>query len=132
MGGVGITPVRSMILQSLHDKTGHSVCLLYSNTNPEDAAYAEELMNLDVPNHQVVCTMTGGRGGTPDPNWKGENCLIDWKMVERYVENPLDKTYYVVGPPGFMKAMIAMIREAGVEFSQVKLESFGGYDIPKD
>lgn len=45
-GGVGITPVRSIVLQSAHDKTDHSIFVFYSNRRPEDAVFLYELTAL--------------------------------------------------------------------------------------
>ena len=46
-GGIGITPFRSMLLQAFHDRIIRRFVLFYSNRRPEDAAFLEELQQLD-------------------------------------------------------------------------------------
>jgi len=46
-GGIGITPFRSMLLQAFHDRMVRRFVLFYSNRRPEDAAFLEELQQLD-------------------------------------------------------------------------------------
>ena len=42
-GGIGVTPVRSIVLQATHDKLPHKIVLFDSNRRPEDSAFLEEL-----------------------------------------------------------------------------------------
>lgn len=42
-GGIGITPVRSIILQSAQDNIRQPIFVFYSNYRPEDAAFLDEL-----------------------------------------------------------------------------------------
>ena len=42
-GGIGVTPVRSIVLQAAHDKLPHTIVLFDSNRRPEDAAFLDEL-----------------------------------------------------------------------------------------
>ena len=46
-GGIGITPFRSMFWQAAEQKLLHYLLLLYSNRHPEDAAFLEELEELE-------------------------------------------------------------------------------------
>src|SRR3546814_12013355 len=43
IGGIGITPVRSIIAQATHDNLPHKITLLYSNKTPADAAFTADL-----------------------------------------------------------------------------------------
>ena len=43
-GGIGITPVRSIVLQATHDRLPHKIFLFDSNRRPEDAAFLDDLM----------------------------------------------------------------------------------------
>ena len=50
IGGIGITPVRSMLLQALHDRKPNQTFLFYSNRTPADAAFLQELHELSGKN----------------------------------------------------------------------------------
>ena len=38
-GGIGVTPVRSIVLQAAHDSLSHKIFLFDSNRKPEDSAF---------------------------------------------------------------------------------------------
>jgi len=58
-GGIGVTPVRSIVLQALHDKRPHRIFVFYSNRRPEDAAFLEELLGLqNESSYSFIGTMT--------------------------------------------------------------------------
>jgi ferredoxin-NADP reductase len=59
-GGIGITPVRSIVLQAVHDNLPHKILLFYSNRRPEDSAFLNELKEAQEmdPNYLFVGTMT--------------------------------------------------------------------------
>jgi ferredoxin-NADP reductase len=63
-GGIGITPMRSMILQATHDKTMHKIFLFYANKTPKDAAYLDELeaAEKENPNFKMIPSMTDAEG----------------------------------------------------------------------
>ena len=60
VGGIGITPFRSMILQAAKEKLAHKLYLFYSNRRPEDAAFLGELQKAEEqnPNYKFIGTMT--------------------------------------------------------------------------
>jgi len=59
-GGIGITPVRSIVLQATRDKLAQKLVLFYSNHRPEDTAFLDELTAAQKanPNFILVATMT--------------------------------------------------------------------------
>ena len=59
-GGIGITPVRSIVLQATHDHLPHKILLFDSNRRPEDAAFLDEFTDAQKknPNFTLVATMT--------------------------------------------------------------------------
>ena len=56
-GGIGITPFRSMLRQAAEQKLPHHIFLFYSNRRPEDAAFLEELEELEKENsnYKFIC-----------------------------------------------------------------------------
>lgn len=123
-GGVGITPVRSMITQALHDNTGHKLTLFYSNFTPEETTFFDDLLGMK-KDISLVCTMTGMDHSRE--KWDGETSLIDLPLLKKYLKNLNDKVFFIVGPPGFLHAMLALLKSAGIDIHNMKIESFGGY-----
>src|SRR5262249_10352458 len=58
VGGIGITPFRSIILNATRQKLAHKLFLFYSNRRPEDAPFLEELKNVEQsnPNYKFIGT----------------------------------------------------------------------------
>ncbi len=46
IGGIGITPVFSILKQAWHDKTKHKLTLIYANRTRAQAAYSDELEQI--------------------------------------------------------------------------------------
>ncbi len=80
-GGIGITPVRSIVMQAAKDKLPHRVLLFYSNKRPEDAAFLKDLMDLEKenPNYKFIGTMTDMKSS--QQQWRGETGFIDREML---------------------------------------------------
>ena len=59
-GGIGVTPFRSILLDSANRKLPHHIFLFFSNRRPEDAAFLDELQSLEKrnANYKFIVTMT--------------------------------------------------------------------------
>jgi len=126
-GGIGITPIRSIILQATRDKLGQKLVLFYSNHRPEDAAFLDELTQAQKqnPNFTLVATMTKMQKSSR--SWQGETGVIDKAMLARTIGDLTLPIYYVTGPPAMVNAMQKMLAEAGVKSANVRAEEFSGY-----
>ena len=126
-GGIGITPVRSIVLQATHDKVDRKLILFYSNHRPEDAAFLDELTQAQSknPDFTLIATMTDmGKSAQP---WQGETGAIDKAMLLKYLGDLATPIYYISGPPAMVDAMQKMLNEAGVKPSSIRAEEFSGY-----
>jgi ferredoxin-NADP reductase len=126
-GGIGVTPVRSIVLQAAHDNLPHKIFLFYSNRRPEDAAFLNELMEAQKrnPNYTFVGTITEPE--TSSRKWDGETGYITKDMLVKYVGDLILPIYYVAGPPGMVTAMRKTLNEAGVDDDNIRTEEFSGY-----
>ncbi len=126
-GGIGITPVRSIVLQATHDKNGRKLVLFYSNHRPEDAAFLDELTQAqsENPNFTLIATMTKMKDSAQP--WQGETGVIDKAMLLKHLGDIATPIYYISGPPAMVGAMQKMLGEAGVRSSNIRAEEFSGY-----
>ncbi|MCQ1534736.1 FAD-dependent oxidoreductase [Methanosarcina sp. KYL-1] len=124
-GGIGITPLRSMIKYSIDKELGTSIILLYSNSRESDIAFMDELegMQREKPDIKVIETVT-----RPGQEWKGVTGRINAEMVKKYMPDYIERTFYTCGPPKMVEAMVSLMRELGVPEEQIKQENFYGYD----
>jgi ferredoxin-NADP reductase len=126
-GGIGVTPVRSIVLQAAHDKLPQKIFLFDSNRRPEDSAFLDELTNAQQqnPNYTFVGTMTEMEKS--DQEWDGETGYINKAMLEKYVGDLTLPIYYLAGPASMVTAMRKTLNEAGVDDDNLRTEEFSGY-----
>lgn len=126
-GGIGITPFRSILIETIR---GHGlpypVVLFYANRRPKDAAFLDELRELagQDPNLIFVPTMSGLES---EDVWDGERGRIDASMLDRHLVGMIDPIYYLTGPPVMVSGLRTMLVEAGVDEDDIRTEEFTGY-----
>jgi len=127
VGGIGITPFRSIILQATRDKLAHKLYLFYSNRRPEDAAFLDELQAVEKqnPNYKFIGTMTDMRKS--QRMWQGETGHITPQMLAKSVRDLKGPIYYTAGPPGMVAAIRQMLTNSGVGEDDIRTEEFTGY-----
>jgi ferredoxin-NADP reductase len=126
-GGIGVTPFRSILLNAAREKLPQRIFLFYANRRPEDTAFLGELQELEKqnPNYKLIACMTEMERS--EHSWEGERGLIDRQMLARYLKEVALPIYYVTGPPAMVKAMHAMLADAGVDDDNIRIEEFAGY-----
>lgn len=126
IGGIGITPVRSILFDAAEKKLPHKLFLFYSNRRPEDAAFLEELVSLQTnnPNFKLIATMTDMENSKQQ--WQGEKGYINADMIKKYVTD-LNAVWYISGPAAMVKAMREILTQLNVDDDFVKTEEFSGY-----
>ena len=126
-GGIGVTPVRSIVLQAVHDKVPHRILVFYSNRRLEDAAFLDELMESHDtnPNYTFVGTMTQIKESSR--KWHGETGFISKAMLLKSIDDLTLPIYYIDGPPAMVNAMQEILSEAGVDDDNIRTEEFWGY-----
>jgi ferredoxin-NADP reductase len=125
-GGIGITPVRSIILQASHDKTAHKIFLFYANKTPADAAFLDELKEAQKanPNFTFVGSMTDAEGSK---EWKGERGFFTKEMLQKYIGDLTVPIYYISGPAAMVTSIRKTLNETGVDDDNIRTEEFSGY-----
>jgi ferredoxin-NADP reductase len=127
-GGIGITPFRSILLETVRAGGGlpYPVVVLYANRRPKDAAFLDELRALadEDPNLIVVPTMSDLEESEA---WDGERGRIDGAMLARHLGGAPHAIYYLTGPPGMVNGLYAMLLEEGIDEDDIRTEQFTGY-----
>lgn len=124
IGGIGVTPVRSMVAQATHDKTAHQITLLHASRRPADLPLQSDFEQLvrENPNFQYVVTVESAPDG-----WLGERGRVDAAMVKKYVQDLHKPIYYLSGPEGMVKAMRGLLVSLEVNEDNIRTEEFAGY-----
>lgn len=125
-GGIGITPVRSIILQATHDKTAHKIFLFYANKTSKDAAFLDELTEAQKANanFKLIASMTDSEGSK---DWKGETGYFTKEMLQKYIGDLSQPIYYISGPASMVASIRKTLNEAGIDDDNIRTEEFSGY-----
>jgi ferredoxin-NADP reductase len=126
-GGIGVTPVRSIILQATHNKLSHKIFLFDSNRRPEDSAFLDELTEAqqENPNFTLVGTMTEMEKSAKA--WRGETGFVTKYMIMKFIDDFNLPIYYISGPRAMVAAMRKVLNESGVSDDKIRTEEFTGY-----
>lgn len=127
VGGIGVTPVRSILGRAAHEKLDHRIIVFYANRRPEDTAFLEELTALqkENPNYTLVPTMNDMTKSKQA--WNGETELIGPALLAKYLTEVQSPIYYLVGPPGMVNGVRATLNNMGIDDDDIRMEDFGGY-----
>lgn len=128
VGGIGITPFISMIHEVISTSHTRKIFLFYSNRQPADSAYLEELTSVSERNSETLSfipTMTDATDGAT--SWTGETGYINWDMVTKYVTGPENAVFYTAGPSAMVNAMRTMLTEHDISEDAIRTEEFPGY-----
>lgn len=126
-GGIGVTPVRSMVLDAVQKNRPERLYFFYMNHRREDAAFLDELHRAEKasPKFTMIPTMT--QPESSEKPWDGETGHVDARMIQKYVPNLNEPRYYVCGPPEMVDATESMLERAGVPAERIQVEHFSGY-----
>ena len=124
-GGIGITPIRSMIHWATQERLPHKIYLFYSNRGAEDAAFLEDFEGMAAQNRSFTLIPTLTR--CKSPSWPYESGPIDRNLLRCYLRGLNGPVYYVAGPSGMVSAMTALLQSSGVSNDDIKTEEFGDY-----
>ncbi len=127
IGGIGITPVLSIIKDATERKLPHHLALFYSNRRPEDTAFLAELKELANKNPRFTFIPTMTEPEKSKEAWKGETGFIDRSMLERHLDTLQSNIYYLSGPPAMVAAMRKVLVDSAVSEDTIRTEEFSGY-----
>jgi predicted ferric reductase len=122
-GGVGITPLMSMLRHIRDTRAALTVTLLYACTSERDIVFRDELAEMErggVAGLKVVHVLN-----KPSDEWKGERGRLDEEKIKRCVGPELERlAFYVCAPPELMDLTIRTLRKAGVPAARIHFERF--------
>ncbi|MBU2613144.1 hypothetical protein KJ925_01645 [Patescibacteria group bacterium] len=123
-GGIGITPLRSMVLELADRAFPRETTLFYSCRGREDMAFEKELRSLasEHPSFRFVPVVTR----EALEGWDGETGHVDAEMVKRHVSDPAACRFYACGPKDLVDGVKTVAEELGVDpASSFRQEIFG-------
>ena len=129
-GGVGITPVMS-VLRYLTDKAWPGeIFLLYGARSTEEFVFREEIERLERrhANLHVLAAMQR----TPGTVWLGPEGNLTKDLIAGAVPRIGERRVHLCGPPPMMAAVRTILVELGVAEAQIHTEAFGPASLPPE
>jgi ferredoxin-NADP reductase len=120
-GGVGCTPMISMLRHAVACEPSRAVVYLFSAKTEQDIAFRQELALIGRrhPQVRIVIALTRGEGS---PRFYAGR--IDEKLMRQIVPDPLQSLFYVCGPKAMIEGTRTLLAGMGVPASQVRSEAF--------
>ena len=120
-GGVGVTPMMSMIHTLADRRDKRPVIMLYGSKDWDSITFREELEALkERLNLTVVHVLSN-----PPPGWTGERGFIGAEVLKRHLPPPhADHEYFICGPGVMMDAIEKALGELGVPMSKYHSERY--------
>jgi ferredoxin-NADP reductase len=121
-GGVGIAPLRGMILQTLLE--GKEAALFHSARTFSDVTYIGEMkaLELQTPLFRYYPAVT--REEMPD-GFDAIRGRISAKGMERRLGSLEGRTFYICGPPDMVSSVVNDLQSSGVPKEKIRKEEWG-------
>jgi ferredoxin-NADP reductase len=124
IGGIGITPVVSIIEYIFENKLGIDSVLFYSNRTLKDIAFKDKLDRwVNAKGISVYYIIT---------DCKTDECAyiqghINRDLLEERVKDWPERVVFAFGPPAMVEAMKSLCLSVGCKIENIKTENFLGY-----
>ena len=120
-GGVGITPLMSMLRHAVQADPTRPVTLLYSVRTQRDIAFRDELAWLARRYAQAKIVIATAEEPATAECLSG---MINRELLTSQVEDPKHNIFLLCGPPPMIEAMKRILAELGVPPNQIRFEEF--------
>lgn len=120
-GGIGITPMMSMIRTLADRGDQRPLILIYGNKDWESVTFREE---LEAMKERLDLTVVHVLAEPPD-SWTGESGFINAELFKRHLPPPYaEHEYFICGPNVMMDAIEATLAEMDVPLSRYHSERY--------
>jgi predicted ferric reductase len=121
-GGVGITPLMSMLRAMRDRREARRVTLVYASRTLDDVLFTPELIAMESagnPALEVVYVLSD-----PPLWWGGEAGRVDVQRLVEWCGGLEDKSFYLCCPPSMNVALVRGLRRRGVNASRIHCDHF--------
>ena len=125
-GGVGITPLLSMLYAAINNKLDREIYFIHAARNGDVHAFRQEVTELAKQHPKVHVQYCYSEPTESDQrenrfHWRG---YVDLACLKSALNEP-DADYYFCGPTPFMELVSASLFEWGVPAGRIRYEHFG-------
>jgi len=124
-GGVGVTPLLSMIKCVDEKKLPVKMVLIHSNRTVQETPFLDYFRELQKRNANFKYVLDLTRPAESEP-WDGikEEGHLTEEMVRKHVPSPEAQTFYLCGPPRYTQGSFEVLKALGVPQEKIKFEQW--------
>lgn len=132
-GGIGITPMMSMLRWSLEEQPQRPLLLYYGVRNGGEQAFKEQLSALAAAHPNLHLEIAYSRPGEGDVAGRDYRHLghVDIDLLRRTLPHGRHQ-FYACGPPPMMQSLTAALRDWGVPAADIHYEAFGPASVNRE
>jgi ferredoxin-NADP reductase len=125
-GGIGITPLMSMLRWCVAEQHGRLLHLYYGVRSSGDHAFKRVLEDLAASHPALRLNVVYSSPGPENVLGRDYHHVghIDLELLRRTLPHGRHK-FYVCGPPPMMQSLVPALREWGVQADDIHFEAFG-------
>lgn len=121
VGGVGITPVRSMLREAMHvGREFEDAVLLFGNRDATCVPFISEFERMAPHGVRTVVVFEN-----PPEGWSGETGFITAETVREHLPRYEGVPFFVAGPPVMVSVMERVMDDLGIHKELRHVERFG-------
>ncbi len=121
VGGIGITPVRSIVEYATQNNLGHKLHLFYLNHSESQTAFKKDFEKWDYLNKNFSFIPVIDR---ENKNRKNEFGPFGKELLYKYLNNLDEKNFYLTGPPQMVNSVKKILIHEGVPEERINTEKF--------
>ncbi len=121
-GGIGITPVRSIIEFATENNLKNKIILFYCNKSPAHSAFLNELLEWSYENQNFK--LIPFFDDKPDADFVYETGRIDLGRLKKHLRNFENKMFNVIGPPEMINSVREILLNENVKEEFINTEKF--------
>lgn len=121
IGGIGITPIMSMLRFITENQETPTLTLIYCNKTQESIAYKDEILSLSskVPMFKVINLLSTNKNLD-----NGYRELVNEEFIKKETNLKIKPTFYLCGSSRFIDTMKIILNNLSIEEIYIKQELF--------
>ena len=118
-GGIGVTPMRSMIKWLVDSQEQRTIQLIYAANNIDEVAFRDLFSNYGLP---VTISLAN-----PPAGWEGETGRLTPEKILELAPDVDNKLYFISGPEPMVESLVDGLQAAGVKKQHLVGDYFPNY-----
>lgn len=120
-GGLGISPLLSMLRHLTYSKQNPHITLLYGNRTPDTVVYKDELEHIFQQRSGKLIHIFSHL--PQEHSWQGYRGFITKAILEKEVDFPTKPVFFIVGPSVFIQKMKDLLAVFSIDEHHIRAEN---------